>query len=401
MTTSLEVAVPEIDVVEPVDVEQLLLHAAGFLKRYGNARTMTEYARDFGLPYLVKWYGLDDLVIEIAGKLNKPALLKALKGREPSEQNVTVDLCWFVACVNGRVDPYDVTGEHIEKWVGAMLACLRDDGKRALSNEAIQRRLAGLSSFYKWARKRRLIAFNPVHEADLSEAGIEVDRHRGKTTGWTRKQMNLLVAAAREYPGPTRLRTAAIVALLCALGLRVDEATGLDVADYFDDTGQRVVEVTRKGGRRQRIPVPPKVAKAIDAWLASRPELKQLVPLVHAGAGKGGRGVLLFATLPYQGKPGGRRLDETSVRKTLQLVAAQVPELLDVAATLHPHMLRATLAQLLRDEPLDKIMELFGWKDPATAMRYIRQAIDLSESLAHKGGDMIEGVADLEAEDAA
>ncbi|GAB3552455.1 hypothetical protein GCM10027444_24870 [Actinopolyspora lacussalsi] len=51
------------------------------------------------------------------------------------------------------------------------------------------------------------------------------------------------------------MRTAALVALLTGTGCLVAEALHLDVGDYYTHADYRVVELTRKGGKHQRVPV--------------------------------------------------------------------------------------------------------------------------------------------------
>ncbi len=73
-----------------------------------------------------------------------------------------------------------------------------------------------------------------------------------------RDQARALVAAAADT-GAQALRTAAVVRLLLHNALRVDEACAASIADLGEDSGHRVLRVTRKapGRRRSRSPRPP------------------------------------------------------------------------------------------------------------------------------------------------
>lgn len=64
-----------------------------------------------------------------------------------------------------------------------------------------------------------------------------------------------------------RLRTAAAARLLLHLGLRVDELAAADLTDLGYDRGHRILTVTRKGGRRATVVLPPATAAALDAYL--------------------------------------------------------------------------------------------------------------------------------------
>jgi site-specific recombinase XerD len=383
-----------------VDVDGLVRHAARWLKDFTSAGTMAAYARDLGLPYLVHHFGLDPVVTDLAVRLDNPHLLRAMAGRRPSSRTAAADLCWFVACVRGGIDPITgVTGEHVRVWVSALHHRRHPGGRDALDTDAKARRVSTASSFYKWAVWEELIDDNPVDRLNRKRAGLHVDRHHSNTLGISPEQMDLLVHAADHYPGPTRARTAAVIALMCTIGCRVAELAALDVADYRVDSGQRVVDLTRKGGKRQRVPVPPVAAARIDAYLDSRSDIGRDVVLAsRGGTGRPGLSVPLFITESYQGHPGGGRLDRAEVRHLLQRVAARQPELATVAHHLHPHVLRHSVATrlLAANVPLHRVQELFGHVDPATTQRYNRAVDLLVDSPAHDSGRMMErGLAKL------
>ena len=89
-------------------------------------------------------------------------------------------------------------------------------------------------------------------------------------SGSTATQARAFLAAADTDPGPARLRTAAAARLLLHLGLRVDELAAADTTDLGHDRGHRVLTVTRKGGRRATVVLPPATAAALDAYLTDR-----------------------------------------------------------------------------------------------------------------------------------
>ncbi len=72
-----------------------------------------------------------------------------------------------------------------------------------------------------------------------------------------RDQARAFLTAADTDPGPARLRTAATARLLLHLELRVDELAAADLADLGHDRGHRVLTVTRRGGRRATVLLPP------------------------------------------------------------------------------------------------------------------------------------------------
>jgi integrase/recombinase XerD len=55
----------------------------------------------------------------------------------------------------------------------------------------------------------------------------------------------------------------ALVTMLGLLGLRIFEATGLDIGDLREQHGHRVLRVLGKGGKVVLVPPPPAVDRAI------------------------------------------------------------------------------------------------------------------------------------------
>src|SRR6185503_6369660 len=92
------------------------------------------------------------------------------------------------------------------------------------------------------------------------------------------------LAAADTAPWPQAPRNAALAALLLFTGARVSEACGATLADLGMDRGHRVLWVTRKGGERQALVLPPPALERLDAYLAGRPDLTRL-PALRGTAG--------------------------------------------------------------------------------------------------------------------
>jgi integrase/recombinase XerD len=110
----------------------------------------------------------------------------------------------------------------------------------------VNRRLSGLSSFYRHCAAHQLVAGNPT----IGVRRPRVDPDHTTTVSLDRDQARALLAAADADPGPQRLRTAAVVRLLLHNALRVDELAAADITDLGYDRGHRILRLTRKGGRR-------------------------------------------------------------------------------------------------------------------------------------------------------
>jgi site-specific recombinase XerD len=126
------------------------------------------------------------------------------------------------------------------------------------SPATVARRLSAISGFYRYALSEELVARNPVAQVRRPKGGTETI-----STGLDKDELTaLLAAAAAEADGP---RTHALVLLLGLNGLRISEALSAKVTDLLTERGHRVLKITRKGGKRQTVPLAPRTAEAIDS----------------------------------------------------------------------------------------------------------------------------------------
>jgi integrase/recombinase XerD len=118
----------------------------------------------------------------------------------------------------------------------------------------------------------------------------------------------------------------ALVCLLGVLGLRITEATGLDIDDLGEEHGHRVVRVLGKGTKVVLVPMPPAVARAVDRAVAGRTEG------------------------PILTNREGRRMQRHSATRRLR----QLQKIAGVRiARMHPHMLRHTYVTKMLDAGVD------------------------------------------------
>ncbi len=142
------------------------------------------------------------------------------------------------------------------------------------------------------------------------------------------------------------MRDTALLELLYGSGLRIAEATGLDV-DEVDLARARVV-VWGKGAKQRTVPLSDPAAAALGRWLGDgRPHL--------ATEASPGGAVFLNRR--------GRRLTPRDARRVLDRRAIEPT---------HPHALRHTFATHLLDGGADLrvVQELLGHSDVATTQRY-------------------------------
>ncbi|MGE5413143.1 MAG: tyrosine recombinase XerC [Syntrophomonadaceae bacterium] len=217
-----------------------------------------------------------------------------------------------------------------------------------LSNRSLSRHLSTLRSFFRWACREGHLAKSPAK--GLPSPRVPKTLPRALTLPDTER---LLDADEGEAFVPERER--ALFEFLYATGLRVSEASGLDMEDV--DFSSRLVRVTGKGSRERIVPFGEAAEDALRAWLPSRAALRH-----RAREGESGSEEPLFVN-----RRGGR-LTSRSMARLLKrrLRAAGLP------AEISPHALRHTFATHLLQAGADlrAIQELLGHASLSTTQKY-------------------------------
>jgi site-specific recombinase XerD len=150
-----------------------------------------------------------------------------------------------------------------------------------------------------------------------------------KRTVLTQKEIQeIFRACTRDSNATTAARDAALLAVLYGAGLRRDEASRLDVADFR----HRELRVRGKGNRERLAPIGPGAARAIEAWIKARVN----------------HGKALFLTINKAGRIGKRRLSGDAifyaVRKLVQRASIEAAS---------PHSLRRAFVTALLEQGAD------------------------------------------------
>jgi site-specific recombinase XerD len=232
----------------------------------------------------------------------------------------------------------------------AHLAAWAETMRRArLSEVTIGRRLSSASSFYTYCVQNDAIHASPA--ADLRRP--KIDRDNDGAAWLTVEQATAFLRAARDHsPGAHSL-----AAVMLTTGARVSEVTAADVDDLTHNAGHRLLTVTRKGGKRQSLPIAPWVGVVVDTHLAGRTEG------------------------PLFTKPrSGQRMDQPAAWRLVRLLARRAG--LPNADRLHPHSLRhsAITAALEAGAGLREVQTMAGHVDPRTTERYDRMRENLDKS---------------------
>ena len=247
---------------------------------------------------------------------------------------------------------------------------------------SVNRRLATLRTFYKWAMLHDRVGRSPL-------SGLKMDRQQKAAPRWLDPraeyyfqqaiEQRLQLLPPMEALTPTDrliVRDAAMIALMWKAGLRVSEVAALDVDDVKIQSSQRGIAAVRLGkGRKSReVPLNAGVIAALRDWLKIRPTSG------HVSA--------LFTSKT------GRRLAPRAIQAVVEqlgrVAASKVPargnderEIIEALNALSPHVLRHTCGKRLLDAgaQLTEVAEILGHDDLNVTRRYTQPgAADLQRA---------------------
>lgn len=218
--------------------------------------------------------------------------------------------------------------------VRAYLASLHG---RGLSRSSMARKLASLRSWFRFLTRRGSLKRNPAREVGSPKLPKRLPSFLPVDETW----------ALFESPMPDSMRgkrDRAILELLYATGVRVDELCGLDVADL--DRAQGTMRVFGKGAKERIVPVGDRALRAVDAYVETRPPGHGALFVNHRGA----------------------RLTVRSVHR----IVRQNGRAAGLVRPISPHTLRHTFATHLLDAGADLrlIQDLLGHSRLSTTQRY-------------------------------
>ena len=225
----------------------------------------------------------------------------------------------------------------------------RDALTTAYAPATVARRLASAAGVYGYAVEEGYLSGSPVQRLRRPRVPAESPRE-----GVTREEAAALLRAAEARP-----RDALLLGLLALLGLRASEVGRLTLDDLATDRGHLTLMVSGKGGRRDRLPLPPYLADALSRHLAERG--KSAGPLLLAEWGGG--------------------LDRHGVTRAV----ARLSRAAGISRRVCPHDLRHgfVTAALAAGVPLHAVQDAARHADPATTRRYDRARYALDGHAAY------------------
>ncbi|MBE9539376.1 MAG: tyrosine recombinase XerC [Proteobacteria bacterium] len=229
----------------------------------------------------------------------------------------------------GRIGDSD-----IRQWAAAL-------HRRGLAGSSIQRSLSASRSFFNFMGRMHGQRHNPA-------TSVQAPRQSRKLPKTLDADQ---VSSYLKFDGESMVarRDHAIAELFYSSGLRLAELVALDIEDL--DMGSLLITVTGKGNKTRTVPIGSIAMKAIDSWLAVRPE-----PLAKEAVNA------LFISNR------GSRISARNIQARLKLQGRKSGMYQDV----HPHMLRHSFASHMLESSGDlrAVQELLGHANISTTQIY-------------------------------
>ncbi len=228
----------------------------------------------------------------------------------------------------------------------------------------VRRRLAVVSSFYRYWTAEEVLSRNPAAHARRPKASTEPG-----SIALTKEQAHQLVTYVDRLPDA---RTTLVVRLLLETGMRVSELCAARATDLSVSSGHRTLTIVRKGGIVATTVLLPATAHLLDVYLAGRAD----GPLLQTSGCKSGR-------------PG--PLDRKYVRDLIRRLARDAGLPHEVVERMHPHVLRHTAATLLDEAgvPMQRIQRQLGHADIRQTEMYAGHRQDLAASPVYVLGQLL------------
>ena len=223
--------------------------------------------------------------------------------------------------------------------------CLAALDRAGMAPRTAARRLSAMRQFYRFLHAEGRRADNPTATLDSPRRGRPLPKLLSEP------EVDGLLQAARDRPGPEGARLAALMQLLYATGMRVSELVGLPLAAAVRDP--RLILVRGKGGKERLVPLNEAAREAVQAWIEVRGRNPRLAESRFLFPSRSGAGHLT-------------RHRFGQLLKDLAAAAGIDP------AKVSPHVLRHAFATHLlnRGADLRSVQQMLGHADISTTQIY-------------------------------
>ena len=241
------------------------------------------------------------------------------------------------------------------------------DLARTCKPSSVARKIASVRAFGRWMQRQGHARVNPAEQLASPKVRRELPTFLSADDAASVVEMPDAGNVADREPGTegervrraaVALRDRALLELLYGGGLRVAEASGLDIGQLSLDEG--TARVLGKGKKERIVPLGGKAREALAAWLEARGTLH------HPRTGRVDPHAVFLSTR-------GRRLNSRAV----QLLVRRYGILAVGRTDLHPHALRHTCATHMLDGGADLrvIQEMLGHASLSTTQRYTHVSV--------------------------
>jgi integrase/recombinase XerC len=235
--------------------------------------------------------------------------------------------------------PESVTPPMLRSWVVSLM-------EEGLNPASVNRKMASVRSFFKFLRRKNLIAKDPTTQLTSLKTSKKLPSFVEE------KAMDQLFDQVEFPEGFEGLRDRILLELLYGTGMRLSELIALEVSQV--DTENRVVRVFGKRAKERLIPITTSLAELLNGYLSQRAPAESTTQLLLTDAGRPLYPVLV----------------QRVVKKYLSAVTT-LPQK-------SPHVLRHTYATHLlnRGADLNAIKELLGHANLAATQIYTHNSIE-------------------------
>lgn len=285
---------------------------------------------------------------------------------------------WLAWCARTGLDPMAARRADVDAWKATITVTGRDAAVRKAAPSSIARKLAAVSSWYRYLQSNDVTNINPIAAVQRPRANAA-----GPLPALDEDSVAILLdhTQARAHGNDTEAswRDAALISLLFYTGLRVSAITTATISDLDHDAGHTILRYRKKGGTRDFVPLVPAALTPLRRYLERRASRYRITVNQLNGP--------LLATTPHRyraDRAGGQALIQRDVWNTLRTLAHQAG--IAAAHTITPHTARRTTGTLLlaHDVPVQKVQDLLGHADIRTTRdRYDAHRHKLETSPVH------------------
>ncbi|MBV9293383.1 MAG: tyrosine-type recombinase/integrase [Frankiales bacterium] len=266
---------------------------------------------------------------------------------------------YFTWCATVPLNPLSASRAHVQVFAKVL------EEQLGRSKSTIARKLSSIAGFYAYAVTEGVLDRSPVAHVRRPRVSDESPRF-----GLDRHELAGLLTVASDA-GPVAY---ALVCLLALNGLRISEACNATVDDLSEERGHRLLTVTRKGGKKARVPLAPRTADAI----AALPSLSssRAADNTSAGSGSEPQSPQLAAGGSLLG------LDRFAGWRLIRRLVHHA----GISKVISPHSLRHTFVTLALDAGVElrDVQDAAGHADPRTTRRYDRGRHSLDRAATYR-----------------